>query len=69
MDYMFFECSLLSLDLSMFDIPLVNNMKYMFYHCASLISIKFPSFNKIIIENMGYMFLIVRLNIIRFIYV
>jgi len=57
MNYMFFNCSsLISLNLSNFNINNVINMSYMFYNCSSLISLNLSNFNTNKVNNMEGMF-------------
>jgi len=54
---MFWKCSsLISIDLSLFNITKVNNMGYMFSQCSSLKSIDLFSFDASNVHNMIYMF-------------
>ena len=56
-NHMFENCSsLISIDLSNFNIQNVNNMEKMFYGCSSLTSIDLSNFNTQNVTNIKYMF-------------
>ena len=55
-DYMFYECMLIHIDLSNFNSKNVTNMRSMFQGCNGLVSINFSNFNTQNVTNMSYLF-------------
>ena len=56
MRYMFYYCSLVSLDLGIVNTSSVTNMEYMFYWCYSLISLDLSYLDTSSVTNMKFMF-------------